>query len=70
MAATYADSMLAVGLKPLHPSEACSAFERVGLASQLVYVGISIKLFRKANTTKGPWPFVEYLHHIPLCRHL
>ena len=66
MAATYADSMLAVGLKPLHPSEACSAFERIGLASRLVYVGISIKLFRKANTTKGPWSFVDYLHHRPL----
>ena len=66
MAATYADSMLAVGLRPLHPSEACRAFESIGLASRLVYVGISIKLFQKANTTKGPWPFVDYMHHKPL----
>ena len=66
MAATYADSMLAVGLTPLHPTEACRAFENVGLASQLVYGSISIKVFRKVNTTKGSWPFVEYLHHRPL----
>ena len=65
MAATYADSMLAVGLRSLHPSEACLAFESIGLASRLVYVSISIKLFRKANTTKGPWPFVDCLHHRP-----
>lgn len=64
MAAAYADSMRSIGLHPLPPSDAHSAFQTAGYAPQLVRARIAHSQFCRVNTVKGPWPFLNQLSRI------
>lgn len=65
MAAEHADSMRALGLHGLAPSEASRAFAEAGYAPCGVRAGIAAPRFRAVNTAKGPWSFLRQLAAVP-----
>lgn len=65
MAAGYAESMRAVGLHPLPPSAAHSAFLDAGYASKSIHARLAASQFLKVNTVSGPWTFLDRLCHLP-----
>lgn len=69
MAAEHADSMRALGLHGLAPSEAARAFAEAGYAPRGVRAGIAASRFRAVNTAKGPWSFLRQLAAVPAAVH-
>ncbi len=65
MAAGYADSMRAIGLHPLPPSAAHTAFQDAGYAEKTVHARIAASQFTKVNTVGGPWKFLDQLSRLP-----
>lgn len=65
MAAGYADSMRAIGLHPLPPSAAHSAFQGAGYAEKTVHARVAASQFAKVNTVSGPWKFLDQLCCLP-----
>lgn len=65
MAAGYADSMRAIGLHPLSPSAAHTAFQEAGYAPKAVHARIAASQFSKVNTVSGRWSFLDQLTHVP-----
>ncbi len=65
MAAGYADSMRAIGLHPLPPSVAHTAFLDAGYAPKLVHACLAASQFSKVNTVSGAWTFLDRLCHLP-----
>jgi acyl carrier protein len=65
MAASYAKHLQSVGLVPHEAKQAHCTFFKAGNAPQAVHAYILVSLFRKANTVKGRWPFLETLLDTP-----
>lgn len=65
MAAAYADSMRDIGLHPLPPAACHAAFQAAGYAPRMVHAQIALSQFRRVNTAKGPWPFLNQLALVP-----
>lgn len=65
MAAAAADSMRALGLHALHPSEARAAFDAGGCAPQHVRVQLDLAKFTKINQARGRWRFLDQLLTVP-----
>ena len=65
MAAAYADRMRDIGLHPLAPAACHAAFHAAGYAPRMVHAQIALSQFRRVNTAKGPWPFLDQLALMP-----
>lgn len=61
MAAAYADSMQAIGLPPLDPSECPHSFSQAGYAGQVVCAKIDLARFAKVNQTRSSWSYISSL---------
>ena len=65
MAAAHAKDMAAIGLCPLPPRTAGTAFADAGYAPQTVRAHINVQRFTNINTVKGPWPLLDCLATSP-----
>ena len=69
MAASYADSMRAIGLHPLPPAATYDAFATAGSAPRMVRVRMDMARFAQVNQAKSKWAFLDNLTEVPqVCR--
>lgn len=65
MAASYADSMRAIGLHPLSADACPLAFSRIGYSGRTVRTRMDIARFMQVNQAKSKWSYVNLLDKIP-----
>ena len=65
MAASYADSMQAIGLPPLPPPACPEAFASAGYSGRLIRARIHVARFAQVNQAKGKWTYVSSLAMVP-----
>jgi acyl transferase domain-containing protein/NADPH:quinone reductase-like Zn-dependent oxidoreductase/acyl carrier protein/NAD(P)-dependent dehydrogenase (short-subunit alcohol dehydrogenase family) len=66
MASSLSAAMEAVGLRLLDPEAVSAAFKGSGVSPQLGWARINADLFKKVNTVKGPWKFLDELSMAPV----
>ena len=66
MAAGHVEGLRALGLQALQPREVYSALRGSGYGARQVHAALDVRQFRRVNTAKGPWSFLDQLATVPV----